>query len=105
MSPLPTIVAYDEEVQEIMCAKRRCMCCWIQSGTLLLWWEKVRSPGGRERWWKKLRECYALNLHDRTVNNNAGDDSYGGFFVRFVSILSKVYGRVNECTLLRWLMK
>ncbi|KAK7271693.1 hypothetical protein RJT34_27799 [Clitoria ternatea] len=132
MSPLPASIidadTGDEEVQEIMFARRRCMCCWIHSGTSSSWWEKVRSPGGKEQWWKKLREwseivagpkwktfirrfnnhnaravnyakqgsfhydplSYALNFDDRTAENGAGDDGYGGFSARFASIPTKV---------------
>ncbi|KAK7300725.1 hypothetical protein RJT34_11574 [Clitoria ternatea] len=50
MSPLPTTIVDvdtdDEEVQKIMFARRRCIRCWIRSGSSS-WWEKVRSLGAR----------------------------------------------------------
>ncbi|KAK7319351.1 hypothetical protein RJT34_04071 [Clitoria ternatea] len=71
MSPLPkTIVdadTADEEVQEIMFARRRCIWCWIRSGTSWSWWEKVWSLGGKERWWKKLREGVETCFNDAVI--------------------------------------
>ncbi|KAK7316425.1 hypothetical protein VNO77_35450 [Canavalia gladiata] len=83
MSPFPATIADagdDDDTQEIAFAKRRFKCFCIQFGsskTSWLWWERVPSPGKKERWWKKnVREWSELTAsHNwktfiRRFNNN-----------------------------------
>ncbi|XP_061369752.1 uncharacterized protein LOC133312552 [Gastrolobium bilobum] len=63
MSTLPAMATDDDDMQEIMFAKRNCTCFWMPcfpSETSPSWWERVQTPENKERWWargwKKVRE-------------------------------------------------
>ncbi|XP_057447488.1 uncharacterized protein LOC130739252 [Lotus japonicus] len=61
MSPLPPSnpidAGDDDDMQEVLFAKRACICylipCFSSSETSLSWWERVRSPENKERWWAR----------------------------------------------------
>lgn len=99
MSPLPAeniTDAGDDDMQEIMFAKRGCsICSWMpcfsSSGPSPSWWERVRSPENKERWWSrgwmKVREWSEIvagpkwKTFIRRFNNN-NKNRIGNSYVR-----------------------
>ncbi|KAJ1384264.1 hypothetical protein SESBI_42708 [Sesbania bispinosa] len=85
MSTLPAMKADtgDDDMQDIAFAKRGCVCACIpcfSSETSPSWWERVRSPENKERWWcrgwMKVREWSEIvagpkwKTFIRRLNNN-----------------------------------